>query len=132
MSGIFHDDAVESGLRRARSRAKSKECVRCSVSLSEYQGQWAGPELTRQSFSGLWPIHNQRLRHFDRCDVDDERAGVRSAFDRIDAGYRFGIQGIGAEPVHSFSRESDEAAGAEKLGGALNFAGSNGGRHNRL
>jgi hypothetical protein len=101
------------------------------VSFGEYQSQWAGPELARQAFSGLWPIHNQRLRHFDRCDVDDKGTRARSAFDRIDAGYGFGVEGIGAEPVHGFSRKGDETAGAEKLGGAVNFAGSDGGRHRR-
>jgi hypothetical protein len=96
------------------------------VGLGEYQGQRAGPESADQTVSDFWPVCNQRLRHFDRSYVDDERAGAGSSFDGVDAGYRFGIEGIGAKTVNSFSREGDEAAGTEELGGAVDFAGIDG------
>ncbi len=61
--------------------------------------------------------------------MDYERAGQGSAFDGVDAGYSFGIEGIGAETVDGFGGEGNEAAGAEKLGGAVDFAGIGGWEH---
>jgi hypothetical protein len=98
------------------------------VGLGKYQGQRARPESTGQAVGDFWPVCNQRLRHFDQSYVDNERAGAGSSFDGVDAGYRFGIEGIGAKTVNSFSREGDEAAGTEELGGAVDFAGIDGTR----
>jgi len=58
--------------------------------------------------------------------VHDERAGSGSAFDGVDTGYRFGVESVGAETVNRFGGEGDETAGAQELGGALDFAGIGG------
>jgi hypothetical protein len=58
--------------------------------------------------------------------VDDEGAGRGSAFDGVDAGYSFGVEGIGAQTVNGFGGEGDEAAGAEEPGGVFDFAGIGG------
>jgi hypothetical protein len=55
--------------------------------------------------------------------VDDEGAGGGSPFDGVDAGYRFGVEGVGSETVDGFSGEGDEAAGAEETGGVVDFGG---------
>ncbi len=98
--------------------------VRNDGLLFQYQGQRAGPESAGQALSDFWPVGNQRLRHFDRGYVDDEGAGTGSAFNGVDPGCRFSIEGISAKTVNSFSGEGDEPAGAQKLGGAVDFAGS--------
>jgi hypothetical protein len=64
--------------------------------------------------------------------VDDERAGGGPAFDSVDAGHGFGVEGVGSETVDSFGGEGDEAAGAEELGGMVDFAGIGGVGHKRL
>jgi hypothetical protein len=55
--------------------------------------------------------------------VDDERAGGGSAFDGVDAGYSFGVEGVGAKTVDGLGGEGHEPAGAEEPGGAVDFAG---------
>jgi hypothetical protein len=64
--------------------------------LFQDQGQRAGPESTGQAVSDFWPVPYQGLRHFDRSYVDDERAGGGSAFDGVNAGYGFGVEGVGS------------------------------------
>jgi hypothetical protein len=58
--------------------------------------------------------------------VDNEGTGGGSALDGVDAGYSFGIEGVGAETVDSFGGEGDQAAGAEEPGGVVDFAGIGG------
>ncbi len=58
--------------------------------------------------------------------MDDERAGAGSAFDGVDAGYSFGVEGVGSETVDGFGGEGDEAASAEEPGGVVDFAGIGG------
>ena len=96
--------------------------------MFQHQRQRAGPESPGQAVGDFWPVRDQRLRHFDRSYVDDERTGGGSAFDGVDAGHSFGVEGVGAETVDGFGGEGDEAAGAEELGGAVDFAGIGGWR----
>ena len=64
--------------------------------------------------------------------MHDEGAGGGPAFDGVDAGYGFGVQGVGSKTVNGFSGEGDEAAGAEEPGGVVNLAGIGGVGHKRL
>jgi hypothetical protein len=61
--------------------------------------------------------------------VNDERAGGGSALHGVNAGYSFGVEGVGAETVNSLGGEGDESAGAEKPGGVVDFAGIGGWGH---
>ena len=54
-------------------------------------------------------------------------AGLR--FDGVDAGYSFGVEGVGAKTVNGLGGEGDEPAGAEEPGGAVDFAGIAGWGH---
>ena len=64
--------------------------------------------------------------------MDDEGAGGRPAFDGVDAGYGFGVEGVGSETVDGFGGEGDESAGAEEPDGVVNFAGVGQLGHKRL
>jgi hypothetical protein len=64
--------------------------------------------------------------------VDDEGTGGGPEFDSVDAGYGFGVQGVGSETVDGFGGEGDKAAGAEEPDGVVNFAGIGGAGHKRL
>ena len=70
------------------------------------------------------PSGDQRLCHFDRRHVDNERAGCRTTFYGVDAGYGFGVQRIGAKTVDRFSGECDQSAGAEQAGGMFDLRGT--------
>jgi hypothetical protein len=58
--------------------------------------------------------------------VDYQGAGQGSAFDGVDAGYSFMIEGVGAETVDGFGGESYEATGSEEAGGTVDFCGTGG------
>ena len=61
--------------------------------------------------------------------MDYERTGGGSAFDGVDAGYGFGVEGVGSETVDGFGGEGDEAASAEEPGGVVDFTGISGVGH---
>jgi len=61
--------------------------------------------------------------------MDYEGTGGGPAFDGEDAGYGFGVEGVGSQTVDGFGGEGNEAAGAEELGGAVDFGGTGGWGH---
>src|SRR5208282_1393737 len=100
--------------------------------LFEHQRQRAGPESAGQTAGDFWPVRDQPLRHFYGCYVDNKRASARSAFHSVDAGYSFGVEGVGAETVDGFGGEGDEPAGAKEPRAVVNFAGIGDWGHSRL
>jgi len=91
----------------------------------QHEGQGTGPESARELLCGIGPGRGEGLCHFDRVDMNDERAVGGTALggeDFLDCG---GVEGVGAETVDSFGGEGDEFAGAEESCGLRDL----GGRH---
>ena len=100
--------------------------------LFEDKCQRAGPEPLREAIGKVGPVCNQRLRHFDGGYVHDQRAGRRAAFHRVDAGYGFGIERVGAQAVYGFGGEGYETSGAQEAGGGFDLGGIGNGMHWRV
>ena len=85
--------------------------------LPNDERQRAGPEFSGQTIGSFWPICDQRLCHFDRSYVNDERAEGRATFDGIDSSDGVGVERVGSKSVDGFGRERDETTGAEEGSG---------------
>ena len=90
----------------------------------QQQGKRAGPEGLHETARGLGNLRDQAVEHGVVCDrageVDDDGVPRRALFGGEDAGHGGGVEGVGAQPVHGLSGESNEAPGAEDLRGARN------------
>jgi hypothetical protein len=54
--------------------------------------------------------------------VDDQRAGRRTTFHRVDAGYGFSIQRVCAQTIYGFGGERDQTSSAEEAGGVFDLS----------
>jgi len=55
--------------------------------------------------------------------VNDKGTGGGSAFNSVDAGYSFSVEGVGAKTVNGLGGKSHKSSGAEEPGGVVDFAG---------